>query len=276
MGRRHLDIVALAAAALIAPLAALAADAPTDRAAQTSAAAERGELIYRLDQAAWVATDALLKDIADPQARGVAGWIVTEEADGLRVIFYSDSDVPAAVYTAQVRDGKVVSARLVEAGEDARLSESEVRMVRARQAASRQKVTPCTAAAMNTVVIPPSADEERVEVYLMSSQVKAKEYPFGGHYLYAIAPDGEVVSRRPFTKGCLNLSTVAPDGKGTVAGMVLTHYLDPHPTEIHVFVSRRSGLPVYVMTPPADAKQADEAPLWYVRGKSIELARPGD
>ena len=55
---------------------------------------------------------------------------------------------------------------------------------------------------------------------------------------------------------------MALPGGGRTAGLMMTHLLDPTPTEIHVFLSLSSRLPVFVAT--------SDGRLWKVAGDKIE------
>ena len=74
---------------------------------------------------------------------------------------------------------------------------------------------------------------------------------------------GKIVSERAFTKSCI---TMAPQALAntTPAALIITHLLDPTPTEIHVYLSLLSRLPVYVGT--------TDARVWLVNGAAVFLA----
>lgn len=256
MARQIFGMVGLALAVLLHPTAGRAQSTE-----DLDAITRRGQQLYALDKAAWVATDALLAQVRDPAALRVAGWIVVEHDQALRVIFYRAGPEASAAFTADVSGDKVLATHVAAEDEDSRLSPLEARMVRARQVASEQETPRCTDSPMNTVVIPSSAPDDVIEVYVLSAQVKSEEIPFGGHYRFDIAPDGKVVGSRKFTRGCLNLSTASPDADATPAGLMLTHLLDPIPTEIHVFSAKAAGAPVFVM--------ASDQSLWEVTGDAI-------
>jgi hypothetical protein len=64
-----------------------------------------------------------------------------------------------------------------------------------------------------------------------------------------VGADGRVVNERPFARSCLMMggpaAAAAPRGARPV-GMVVTHLLDPVPTEIHVFTSLAARMPILV------------------------------
>jgi hypothetical protein len=268
---RHIGIVGLLIGLLAATSTTAATSGPEGTALRR--AAERGDLIYDLDQAGSVSTDELLKQLPDPASSGIAGWIVEARGDRLDVTYYrSDHDRYTAAFTAQVQGKAVVASHMLAAGENARLTPVEIRMIQAREIAKRQNVQPCTAGAMNTVVLPPAAPDDPISVYVLTAQVKTGEYPAGGHYEFDINAQGDVVSSRKFTYSCLSLSSRAPGGS-TPAGLVLTHMLDVTPTEIHVYLSKLSRLPVYVLTPVSRPASSDAHRIWAVNGDRIELVQ---
>lgn len=266
----HKRLIAGLAVALC--LSASVAAAP--KAGDLEAIAKRGEEIFLLDRAAWVATDVMLEQVRDAGSTGMGGWIVTKQPDGYRVIFYRLGDPPTAVFTADVRNGAVVASRRLAEGDDAALSPLEVRMVQAREVAGEQGSQRCTDGPMNTVVIPPATAEGPVEVYVLSAQVKGDEIPLGGHYRYDIGVDGKVLGSRRFTKGCLNMSLAPPEKGATSAGLMVTHLLDTTPTEIHVFTSFSARTPVYVAAPKTIDPISEDYAVWAVDGGSIRRVEP--
>ena len=270
MGRmlKRLGLLGLVAAALSSPAAA----APPDAAA-LKRAADRGDRLYAYDQAAWVSTDEMLKQLPNPKAAGVAGWIVEETVDHLHVVFYRvEHDTRAAVFTAEVLGKQVLSTHRLSPTDDNHLTPFELRLIQAREAAATEHVDSCTAARMNVVVLPPSGGQNPVPVYLLSAQVKKGEYPFGGHYEVDVGPDGKVVAKRAFTHACLNMPAPPPAAPGKPAFAVVTHLMDFSPTEIHVFLSRWMGTPVVVLTPVTDPPTSEHR-TWIVDGDQITLAK---
>ena len=253
-----------------------AAAAPSDDdAAALKRAAERGDRLYALDQAAWVTTDEMLRKVPNPAASGIKGWIVEEQGDRLHVIYYHpDGDSFKATFIADARGRTVLDSHRLAPGEDASLTPLEISMIRAREVAKRQSVAPCTAGAMNTVVLPPASPADPIAVYIMSAQVKTGEYPLGGHHEFDIGPDGRIVASRKFTNSCLNLTPAAQSPDKTTMALMVTHLLDPTPTEIHVFMSRTIGLPIYVGTSISRSGSPMQK-VWQVDGDQITLVRGG-
>jgi hypothetical protein len=245
--------------------AAQAAQMKPEEAVAVQTALDRGTLLYEVDRAAWVTTDDMLARLGEEGAAGIRGWTV--EPDGalgaFLVTYYGDSPAgPVALYSGKVRDGKVASSELHPEGARPPLTALQLRLKQAADTARAfDEYEPCTPARFNLAVIPPANAAGPIEAYLLSAQTERGVYPAGGHYRLTIA-DGKVVSNRRFTKSCLNLDTTAQGDSGAPAALVMSHLLDPTPTEIHVFLSMSAGKPVYVMTGKT---------LWVVEGPRIRI-----
>lgn len=234
--------------------------------AAISRAAELGWLIYALDQAAWHSTDELRRQIPTASLPADGGWVVEPQGDLLRVTYYGvEGETIYALFQADMRGSKVIKSRVFGPKDDRTLTSETLALVKARQAAMRlgNGKPRCTSGPFNVVVLPQGTGQPTL-VYLLTPMEAAGEYPFGGHYRIDVAPDGTVVSERAFTMACLNIGA-PPAGAGDGAMAMVSHMLDPTPTEIHVFMSLWMDKPVGVITSP---KQA-----WSVNGDQIELVR---
>jgi hypothetical protein len=233
----------LAAAILLAVSAAPAAAQQSIGTADLATVSKRGAQLYAFDQAAWHSTDAMLaKGLLGETMQAIRGWVVEPSEDLLRVTYYGfEGTTPYAIYIADIRDGKVVSDRVP--GPDGRaLSARGARMAAAASVARTQSFPRCVDRPFNTVILPPQPDGT-VPVYLLTPMTKAGEYPFGGHHEVDVGPDGTVVGTRDFSRACLPMQ--APSD---TAMLFITHLLDPHPTELHVYLSLWSGKAVAVGT----------------------------
>jgi hypothetical protein len=221
--------------------------------------ATRGELIYRYDQAAAITTDEMLRILKGPVP--IKGWVVEADGDSLRVTYYGlDGDKPYAIFKASVGDKKVVFTHLLTENEDRTLSATARQMVRAELAAKALALKPCIDARFNPVVLPPTTDGT-IMVYLLTPQVETGTYPVGGHYRVQVDAAGKVVTSRPFLNSCLTIPTPPVNAKA----FLLTHLLDPQPTEIHVYLSLLMGKPIAVSTSDGS---------WMVEGSHIRRFQP--
>lgn len=230
------------------------------------AVGERGTLLFELDRAAWVTTDDVLKRFGR-RDMPIKGWVVERDgADGYRVTYFGDAPGgPVAWYAGRVRRGKVTSGEVFPEAARPALTAAQLRLRQAADVARRfTEYRPCTPARFNVAVIPPDSADAPVDAYLLSAQTEAAVYPVGGHYLLRVGPDGKIVSHRRFMNSCMNVDTASPPKGATPVGLVLTHLLDPVPTEIHVWTSLAMRKPVFVGT-------ADPQRIWSVEGRRIRL-----
>jgi len=229
---------------------------PPEQLAAAAEAERIGRDIYDFDQAAWGSTDAMVAAIPDPAAAGVRGWIVEREPNGTVATFYGlNGGQPYKLFVAHMQGQKVLSQHVVAQSEDRSMTPVEQRMVAARYVVMSSEglrkigFQPCSKASINSVVLPPATADGVVPVYVLTPQATLDSFPIGGHYRADVAADGSIVRSRAFAKSCF-----AMDRKqvpGDVRMFVVTHLLDPQPTEIHVWTSLASHIPLAVAIVPS-------------------------
>jgi hypothetical protein len=245
-------ITVFAAAAVLAWTQGVFAATP-DKSLQR--AMDRGKTLFLYDRAAWVTSDDATARIPLARQGEVGGWVVTSKFVGFHVDYFGkDAGAERVIYSADLIDGKVSNATVFPISSEPTLKEPALRMARALRAARAEMIRhsdwqPCARAPFNTVVLPPEGDGT-VPVYFLTPQTQLDSFPFGGHYEVDVAADGSTARTRPFTKGCITMSKPPLGGRATPSALFITHLLDPHPTEIHVFEQYNIGLPVYVGTGP--------------------------
>jgi hypothetical protein len=229
---------------------------PPEQLAAAAEAERIGRDIYDFDQAAWGSTDALVAAIPDPAAAGVRGWIVQREPGGTIAIFYGvNGSQPYKLFVAHMQGRKVVSQHVVAANEDRGMTPIEQRMVAARSAVMSmdglRKIgfQPCSNASVNSVVLPPATPDAVVPVYVLAPQASVDSFPIGGHYRAEVAADGSIVRSRAFAKSCIAMDRKQSAGNPQM--FVVSHLLDPQPTEIHVWTSLASHVPLAVVIAPS-------------------------
>ena len=241
-------LIRLVAAALVLLAAPALSQPPRTDQEAIEFAQSRGRLLYAIDRAAWVATDDMQEKMPGWQSAGMAGFVVDRDGPGWQVLFFGGPDAaPVAFYRARVANHRVVSSQVFAGDARPALTPIQRRLVAARAAAGRAAPgrRPCANAPFNVAMIPPETPDGPIDVYLMTPQLRAGEFPFGGHYRLTVAADGSVSGERAFTNSCLTMSA-PPRGNRQPEAMFVTHLLDPVPTEIHVFTSLTAGLPVFV------------------------------
>ena len=256
-----MNSIVLAIALTLCCLSARAEDAlPQElslaqEAAAIQSAEATGLAIYQHDHAAAVATDAAFELRAFKQDKRVRGWI-TQEQKGQIIVTFID-ETPAALYRVPVsKDG--VAGAVTKLETPAALSEYESGAANARSVAVATKFQPCSEK-YNSVVLPvPGVARDRWVVYLLPGTTKAGVVPIGGTYRMEVT--GHVVTaQRGFTRTCIALQN-----EPRAVGLMITHLLDPIPTEAHVFWGLWAKKPIYVATPP-------KGTTWVVEGGKIRL-----
>ncbi|WCT74085.1 hypothetical protein PQ455_02310 [Sphingomonas naphthae] len=216
-------------------------------------AMRRGVTMFWYDRAAWVTTDDLVAKVSADRLRDLGGWVVTPRDDGGYHVDYIGQGEAAdrVIYAADVTGRDVRNAIVHPKGTEPRLTGMAAAMALALVTARGEMARhadwrPCTPAMFNTIVLPPGRDGT-TSVYFLSAQTDTGRYPFGGHYKVDVAADGRIVGARGFTNSCI---TLAKGGKP--AALVVTHLLDPQPTEVHVFQQFALGVPLMVGIVPGN------------------------
>lgn len=206
-------------------------------AALLHSAESTGATIYLHDHAAAVATDAALKLKAFKKDKRIRGWI-TEPRQGRIIVTFVDQ-TPAALYRIEVSENGVAGPVIVLDSPTA-LSEYEQGAATARAAAMASEFQPCSSR-YNPVVLPASATADgNWMVYLLSATTKSSVVPLGGTYRMEVS-GSTVTAQRGFTRTYITLQN-----SPRTAGLMVTHLLDPVPTEAHVFWSLWAKQPMYV------------------------------
>jgi hypothetical protein len=256
--KRHFFALALALSCLPAKAEEpVRPELPPDQEAAAIRNAEvTGAVIFRHDRAAAVATDAALKNRTFKKDKRLAGWITQEQGSDIVMTFIDQS--PAALYRVVVSSTGNVIGEVDSYESPIPLSAYESGAAAARAAAMASEFEPC-AEKYNTVVLPANSSRQSDwVVYLLPATTKNDLVPVGG--TYRVETDGkEVGPRRGFTLTCITLQN-----DDRAVALMITHLLDPVPTEAHVFWSLWAGKSMYVMTPP-------DGTVWKVEGGKIGL-----
>ena len=237
--------------------------------AQLDWVVQRGRLLFEIDRAAWVTTDDLRERVPDLAAAGIRGWTVESDDAGYNVIYYAgDRDARVAAYGARVENNRVVAAELRPEGSRPPLTPIQRRIANARDVIERDVLHDlrfCARANPNLAIIPPDEPDGPIDVYVLTPQVQTGVWPAGGHHRVTLSAEGAILASRQFTNSCVDLGSGPSDREIPVA-LFVTHLLDPVPTEIHVFTSLTSQLPLGVGMESPDR-------TWWVAGDRIELDR---
>jgi len=212
------------------------------------AALNRGTLLYVYDEAAWHGTDDI-RDHYPDLLKKAGGFVVSGSQAETELAFY-DKSVSAAVYRATFKFGKLTSSGSPSQGRVA-LTPLEQQMIAAKAKALdafvAAKVEICSKSSPNIATLPPQTDGGPVTVYVMTPRTDMNSLPLGGHYSVEVSQSGAIGSVRRFTKACAELPVLG-DQRKRAKVLMITHLLDPTPTEIHVFSSVTGKIPIYVAT----------------------------
>ena len=240
-----------------ASLSASAFGAANEEAASTVGLNEsisRGEMLFNFDQAAWHSTDALVEKAGDISKLPIVGRIVIPVKDGFQAIYYGANKDGRFQVFSSIWDGQKLIDTVYSKGETGiPLSPQATKYAEVLELLTSGKIDTsdlwfCNKAQPNFVLLPGTKENEFL-VYFMTAQEQTTRYPLGGHHRFDII-DGKVVSKRAFTKTCIDYDkkeAVKASGKKIVAFFV-AHLLDPIPTELHVFTALASQSPIYVTT----------------------------
>ena len=239
---------------------------PEAEAAALLQAERTGRQIYLHDRAAEKVTDALMRVRGFKRNRKLLGWITQAQGDEIAVSFVGrgKDKQPAAFYRATVgHDGELIG-KAESLREPEPLTDFESAALRARAAALESPYESC-AKAYNTVVLPADEALEQWYVYLLPATTQAQVVPIGGSYRVDVDLSSDSASVRPFTRSCIQLDR-APD----TAAMLVSHLLDPVPTEIHVHWSLWAETPLVVAIAPLNS-------VWIIEGGQIRsINRPAE
>ncbi|MCA1748907.1 MAG: hypothetical protein LC634_05035 [Sphingomonadales bacterium] len=223
----------------------------------------RGQLIYYHDWAAAATSDVLIEQVPPERRQLVRGWVELWQ-DRIFTVYYYGSDGNGRFVVASMDFGtEGVTNVAIPAPDDRQaLPPDAIPYAEARDAALNAAANSgyglCSGPSPNTVVIP-SEPEGTISVYILSPQTQNDVFQAGGHYRYDVGPDGEIEDHRRFMNSCLALGA-ENDGTGNpeAVGYGISHLLDPHPTEIHIFLSLLSRRLISVVT-------TENGLIWMIR-----------
>jgi hypothetical protein len=255
---------------------AIASAAAEPAAAQSAAeqrqidwALERGRLLFALDRAAWVGTDDMREHVPEADQRALTGYIVDRDSGQFLTIFYAkEKDKLVTAYRGRVGLQGVASREVFPPGNRPKLTARQQRLARALEQffAASPSVTTCSRSRPNIAVVPPDEADGPIDLYVMTPQTEENLLPLGGHSRATLDRTGRIIAQRKFTNSCIELSTAEDAGSGQRPhSLMVTHLLDPVPTEIHVFTAMAAGMPLFVGT--------EDNRLWEVTGQRISFVQ---
>jgi hypothetical protein len=224
--------------------------------------AERlGEELYLQDVIAEKTTDALLRAVGPIKPGVLNGWIVVKDGGGnlTRFIKGTREDVNV-VYDVRIDikgNTEIMKDNLRP------LSATETAMFFARRNGLRAAPKDCSKN-YNTAVME-DIDSSGWLVYILAATAD-DVIMVGGHSRIKVSADGKnVLAVTPLYQSCLTLPKPAADKSGQPQALSVSYLLENIPSEIHVYLNRLYGYPVYVST-------AEN--LWLVKNGKISLIKP--
>ncbi|MGA2069754.1 MAG: hypothetical protein ABSG97_00245 [Sedimentisphaerales bacterium] len=224
--------------------------------------AERlGEELYLQDVIAAKATDALLRVVGSIKPGDLNGWIVIKDGGGNLTRFIKGTVEDAnVVYDVQIDikgNARVTKDNLRP------LSATEMAMFLARRNAMRAAPKDC-ARAYNTAVME-DIDSSGWLVYVLAAMAE-DVIVVGGHSRVKVSADGKnVLAVTPLYQSCFVLPKPAAGKTGESQALSLSYPIGNVPSEIHVFLNRLHGYPLYVATAKGE---------WLVKNGKISLIKP--
>lgn len=224
--------------------------------------AERlGEELYLQDIIAAKTTDALLRVVGSIKPGDLNGWIVVKDGGGNLTRFIKGTGEDANV----AYDVRIDVKGNTEVTKDnlRPLSATEIAMFLARRNAMHAAPKDC-AKAFNTAVME-DIDSNGWLVYILAATAE-DVIVVGGHSRIKVSADGKnVLAVTPLYQSCLTIQRPAADKSGQSQALSVSYPLGNVPSEIHVYLNRLHGYPVYVST-------AEDA--WLVKDGKISLISP--
>lgn len=234
---RHVRRVLLLGALLVCWPALARDDSKISDVDANASAEASGRTIYTHYRAIEAVRAAMDADQAMREDDRVAGEITLGYGGQIHVTVLDGASAP--LYRAAVSTDGVLNTPVEALAAPAELSPNERAAAQARRTALAFDSPRC-GEAYDTVVLPSSVEAQWV-VFLIPRPLQGLVRLGGSN---RVETEGDVVTAwRPYTRSCIDLNPT-PDS----VGMIVTHLLDPTPTEIHVFWSLWKEKPFYVST----------------------------
>ncbi len=226
-----------------------------------------GTALYVHDVAAARASDELTKRRVFKKDKRVQGWITEIVEGGDVVVTFAGEDGGAAMALYRVRvppEGRTATYEALVPAQPLSVSERALFAARTVATAEFSKRKEICSTMYNTVVLPiQRPGDPFILVYLLAATTKPDVLVAGGHVRYEVSPDGaHIEGERTFTKSCLELPLAPPKKDHKLASLMMTHLLDPTPTEVHVFLSRLHDMRLAIGA-------VESGILWEVLGSEI-------
>jgi len=205
--------------------------------------------LFREDQAAWIATDAIVaQGILERNRAHASGWLATQltpAGDVWNVAFTGSADGHDFAYadvTVDFREKNPVTS-ISENSPERKLSAIEEVLAAGRDGFRGKEWLRCSATYNTSAQIFIDEGKEYVVVRMLPASVDANVRPMGGFHRFRVPLAGDTtVEHFAQTRSCLNDTTRAGET------FVMTLITSETPTEFDVFTSLSYQRPHYVTT----------------------------
>lgn len=223
-------------------LAALSAQAQSE--AELRDAERLGAVLFELDRAVQAAQAAGQEWRAFRRDGDIQGWVADRAADGSHVITFvgtNRQDELVGLFQASVNRSGTVQGEL-ERLDRVVLASRQVAQFQARKNAASVEHAACSENYETLVLADVIVGTPGWRAYLLPRAAFADVYLLGGSYRADVAADGNAVRYfQPLASGCLVLQNVAD-----AAALQFVDENAVGPNELHVYISRMTGKPLYV------------------------------
>ncbi len=215
-------------------------------------AVTRGSLMFHLDLAAMLAREHL---DGNPLIKQADGWAVDVTVRGYEVVFITEVPARELAVVTFAADGSPI----VETSDGTPSPRVHALARAARTMAMLAGLTPRT-----VIAIPPTAGSvgSQLDGYVLRRANVGDNIAVGPHSRFRLSADGrDILVTEPLARSELILPS---RHEGDLQGITVTHLFGDVPSEVHVYLSLRHGVPIDVITTSNDEH-------WRVDGESISL-----
>ncbi|MFA5256700.1 MAG: hypothetical protein WC360_00995 [Opitutales bacterium] len=205
--------------------------------------------LYRYEALADAASFVLAENTQPAERSAITGSIVIP-GEQWRVRFFSkdgaDNYAPVADVLFDVDNGTTV----VPAGAVAPFSAPELAMIKAQELVEGTQPLPCEDSEFKTIVLP-APSGSGFWVYRVRESMQDGRFPEGQHVRYEVSEDGSAITgQRELARRC-NMPSINVQA-AAVPDFNLSHTMDSQPTELHVYLTLRYNVNLYIATLPSN------------------------
>lgn len=223
-----------------------------------------GRALYEHERRIAIASELLAENF-DPRDAGVYSWVADGDGERLSVRFVHHTERgPRAAFEARFDE---LLLPTIEVPREAVLSPDELAQLAARDTVGPHLAVPCSDRYDSLVLPDPGGDG--LLVYALAVAPEPDLIMLGGHYRFSVSADGTRLRQADaLSTSCAAVrptqldGAVASDGN---SGVGVRANLSDTPLEIHVLLSLRHGVPLYVMT--------RDGRLWRVDGDRLSIIK---